>query len=394
MLGTVDRLVQASSFFRYPCAVHADESFTAEYRALLLKLFVSDKIKQDKVRFWLNYKPSHKDNSVIWQNHFDLSEHNLKVIGNDKVGLIITDFNEVDERISRLAGEFTTHLLKYRSLPLGGIQLSYISGNYGFTPLGVHSDGFDSEVIHLHLGPNKKKMFLWEPEVIFKATNNNSILQVIKDFEFLLPLAQVIEYGPGDVFFMPKGLFHIAEASEVSDCIAFSIVDIGLKEYYRSIWAKSFDSVFTKEYDNIDQSSDHSTLELLNTVNEDVIRDVLESTLKRERYKLISNNGLLTTHQNDSPKLPLESSILQLQDNFTIYCVRNKDLAILIIRGLEVLTPNSNSLDKMIEHFNLNKSMSVASIKAEFENEWEQELIYYFIKELLRTGAFSVISRE
>lgn len=99
----------------------------------------------------------------------------------------------------------------YESLGVGikGVDLNLFLGNYGWTPFGIHQDGTGENVIHFHLGPANKKMYLWSPDVYSKI-ENESLETKIEKAEYIFDIA------PGDLFFMPHGYFHIGYTPEYS----------------------------------------------------------------------------------------------------------------------------------------------------------------------------------
>lgn len=114
------------------------------------------------------------------------------------------------------------------------VDISPYIGRYGFTPFGAHIDVPGISILHLHLGPNKKLMTLWEAEEFRKLSGSDSaICHNYKDF---LPHGTTYTIEPGDIFHLPAGThYHVGKADE------FSIgLTIGLKrENSKSIIEKA-----------------------------------------------------------------------------------------------------------------------------------------------------------
>lgn len=96
--------------------------------------------------------------------------------------------------------------------PRDGINYTLFIGNYDKTPLGIHQDKRGENVMHFHLGPATKTMYVWTPA----AFDELSKVHEKKDVAAFKPHADTYVFGAGDVFFMPEGTYHIGEQEGLS----------------------------------------------------------------------------------------------------------------------------------------------------------------------------------
>lgn len=179
----------------------------------------------------------------------------------------------------------------YDSLGVGikGGDLNLFLGNYGWTPFGIHQDGKGENVIHFHLGPANKKMYLWSPDVYSKI-ENESLETKIEKAEYIFDIA------PGDLFFMPHGYFHIGYTPEYS---------IGLTSWfcfptYNDVREKIFNDLI-KESNTYFVQNDETTssYNIKSDFNKDTFKDIF-----------LTNESSFTTE-------------MQLNDLLSLYVLRN-----------------------------------------------------------------------
>lgn len=103
------------------------------------------------------------------------------------------------------------------------VDISPYIGKYGYTPFGAHIDVPGISVLHLHLGPNKKEMTVWDAKEFRKLSGSED--HICHDFEPYLSKGKTYILQAGDLFHLPAGSqYHIGKADE------FSIgLTIGLK---------------------------------------------------------------------------------------------------------------------------------------------------------------------
>jgi len=130
-----------------------------------------------------------------------------------KFGLIINGGERHSDLISNNIISAIQPLLELKGMPPLGLEITIFIGNYGWTPLGIHQDHRGENVIHFHLGPGNKKMYIWDEdkykELSGNKQNNTNIFPI-------LPYAKEFDFGAGDIYYMPWNLFHIGRTDELS----------------------------------------------------------------------------------------------------------------------------------------------------------------------------------
>ncbi|OHX19368.1 cupin domain-containing protein [Chromobacterium sphagni] len=129
-------------------------------------------------------------------------------------GIILNAGEKFHHQLSREIALMLGPLFQKIGLPRDGVQFSIFIGNYDKTPLGVHQDLRGENVIHFHVGPGAKTMYLWDPEQYRRLTEEEGVTK--RDFAALKPYARIFHFEAGDLFFMPEGTFHIGEQDELS----------------------------------------------------------------------------------------------------------------------------------------------------------------------------------
>ncbi|AUH52921.1 hypothetical protein CXB49_20090 [Chromobacterium sp. ATCC 53434] len=129
-------------------------------------------------------------------------------------GIILNAGEKFHHELSREIALMLAPLFQKIGLPRDGVQFSIFIGNYDKTPLGIHQDLRGENVIHFHVGPGAKTMYLWEPERYRRLTEEEGITK--RDFAALKPHARTFHFEAGDLFFMPEGTFHIGAQDELS----------------------------------------------------------------------------------------------------------------------------------------------------------------------------------
>lgn len=140
-----------------------------------------------------------------------------RVFNDKKFGVIINSGEKFDQKFSKDVAVLMKPLFDKIGLPRDGIQFSIFVGNYDKTPLGIHQDYRGENVLHLHVGPGEKIMYVWDKDEYGKLTTEGGLRK--GNFNDLEPYAQSYHIQSGDLFFMPEGTFHIGAQKELSIAI-------------------------------------------------------------------------------------------------------------------------------------------------------------------------------
>lgn len=137
-----------------------------------------------------------------------------RVFGATPYGIILNTGEKFDEELSSSIAVALAPLFERVGYPREGVNFSIFIGNYDRTPLGIHQDSRGEAVIHFHLGPAKKTMYVWPKDEYQPLLERLGLTRA--DTAQLIPHAQHFEFGPGDLYFMPEGEYHIGEQAGFS----------------------------------------------------------------------------------------------------------------------------------------------------------------------------------
>ncbi len=250
-----------------------------------------------------------------------------RVFGDKKFGIILNDGQRYSKKTRDLISKYYQPLLEKKP-PLGGINFSIFLGNYGWTPIGIHQDHTGSFVMHFHLGPGSKEMFMWEQNHYKKKLHGRE--NEMKPESYLPFTSYDYKFDDGDIFFMPWDFYHIGRSEEISigltvwfnyttvDGFFNGVFSSGVKDIVSDIEDLELDElvplknyegceddvVITSLFDRIDEDVKNETLlEFM----EDQIQDYVNALISNDWYDrgTIKNKFELDYEISDHQKLSL-----------------------------------------------------------------------------------------
>lgn len=315
----------------------------------------------------------------------------------EKFGLIVNFLERHSDFISKELRLITEPLLEIIGIPATGVDVTVFIGNYGWTPLGIHQDHKGENVLHFHLGPGEKTMYIWDQEKYkdLTGTKHNNF-----DIEPLLEHAEKYDFGAGDLFFMPWDKFHIGKSDDLSVGVTFW--------FNNPSKIKFFDRVLNTFYtDYIDLNKDviapqHNYLENNETfdeflsllkLDEDILNGSTKSFFKHlyDEYKhgLLSNAGWQAPPQTrekedkydtDDYEFLLEKEIYNDKPFKMIYIIdESKDTFHLFVRGSKIEMRYHPELKNIVDHLNTHEKWLVSDLLKNLELEWPIEAGLYFL---------------
>lgn len=292
-------------------------------------------------------------------------------------------------------------------LPASGLEITIFIGDYGWTPLGIHQDHRGENVIHFHLGPGKKKMYVWDENEYTELTGRraNNL-----DIEPLLKYSKEFQFGAGDIFYMPWNKFHVGYSDELSVGVTLWFNNPTKQEYFKTV-SKSF---FLRYENNENNEILTPQLNYLtNPITSEIFIDELKldkdtasmSTLEyfkslhqEFKYSLLSNGGWqqipLSLEKKEKYVVDNYKNLLgkriYLKDLFKIYYQRNKDTLYIYARGSKIEIRYHDELISIITKLNTGDVFLVEDLIDDLSKEWPVEAGLYFLSLLYDKRGFNL----
>jgi hypothetical protein len=315
----------------------------------------------------------------------------------EKFGLIVNFLERHSDFISKELRLITAPLLETIGIPATGVDVTVFIGNYGWTPLGIHQDHKGENVLHFHLGPGEKTMYIWDQEKYkdLTGTKHNNF-----EIEPLLEHAEKYDFGAGDLFFMPWNKFHIGKSDDLSIGVTFwfnnpskiKFFDRILNTFYTDYVDINKD-VIEPQHDYLENNQTFEEFLSLLKLDEDILNGSTKSFFKHlyDEYKsgLLSNAGWQAPPQSrekedkydiDEYEFLLEKEIYTSEPFKMIYKVdESKDTFYLFVRGSKIEMRYHPELKNIIDNLNTHKNLMVSDLLKGLEAEWPIEAGLYFL---------------
>ncbi len=326
-----------------------------------------------------------------------------RVFNGEKLGIFINACQNLHQDLKSKFSSILGPLTELIGMPVHAFDLALFMGNYGFTPFGFHKDPIGHCVIHFHLGPGEKKMYLF-PE----GTTESDLKNLIEDqeewrraYDKLIPLATEYIISTGDLFFMPENVFHVGNTTDFSIGITawqsnpsyFELIYLLLQDLFeKELDQTLLDSKVELKIDikGIDTELAHNILAPIMTKSQDSkFSQILEEILTDRMYGILSN-GVFRSRS----KLPLreypadsESTRIQLKKPFQITYRKVNDMLKVYAKGYPFSMPYLTSLVNILEKLNSFETINKIElqklcddeqeVKELLDNLWIRDMIYY-----------------
>lgn len=330
----------------------------------------------------------------------------------EKFGLIVNFVERHSKYISSELRQIMEPLLEIIGLPATGIDVTVFIGNYGWTPLGIHQDHKGENVLHFHLGPGRKTMYIWDEKKYndLTGTKHNNF-----EIDSLLEHAEKFDFGAGDLFYMPWNKFHIGKSDDLSIGVTFWFNNPSKIRFFDKVLNTFYTDYIEINKDVINPQHDffnnnHTFNEFLSLLKLD--EDILEGSTKSffkyiyDEYKtsLLSNAGWqappqsLTLENNydiDNYEYLIDCKVYS-QRPFKMYYkidVR-KEMFHLFTRGSKIEMKYHQELPSIIDKLNTHEVFEVRDLLKPLEEEWPIEAGLYFLSMIFDKRGIEVIIKS
>jgi len=328
----------------------------------------------------------------------------------EKFGIIMNYNETYSDKLAIRVNEMITPLFELIGTPPLGFEITVFVGNYGWTPLGIHTDGVGENVIHFHLGPGNKTMYTWDKETYEKLVGKDVYNN--KNVEPLLEHANKWEFGPGDVYYMPWFENHIGYSKDLS---------IGVTLWFRNCSNQKYASELLRIFRNqfmskdkriipcqIDYLNNDSTFDNFESMvskyvpkEDPTLKDFLHEIYSDFKHCIASNGGwryppaIKSKDKNakDDETDRYENSVISIVKPFKILHRNINDKTLLIyVRGSKLKLNYFKDLIELIEILNTGQEVHVQDIiqKSGLSND----VICYFLGILEKNMGIRVVSEE
>ena len=353
-----------------------------------------------QLRMWIDGQLQKNGQQMIrdTQEHMtdSVSQWAESVFKDRSFGIVMNDCEKYDDRLNKKILSFLAPLLQQVGYPSVGIDFTYFIGNYGYTPLGFHIDPLGHSVLHLHLGPGRKYMYLvHDPEAVAdfrkrKGDYSKKVDIAIEDY-----IDQATEYAiePGDLFYMPTGELHVGKSDELSIGLTVWLRAGSHAEITEIACTRLFSKVNLKHNSPIPFAQCiNNTSHLHDEMKEQFAKagiasnvsfiDQIGIELTDYQYEIASNQGLAVQPmvREGSIKESIRHAIIALNQPFTIYYYKmHNDLLKIFVRGYHFSVPYNFEIITILNQLNQGRTFSFQEVQDILE-AWEEDSIVYIFQ--------------
>ncbi|WP_010178888.1 JmjC domain-containing protein [Aquimarina agarilytica] len=374
----------------------------------MFRVWVNDKQRDDLNKTLMNNPPQKNDTLESWTN---------RIFGKQKFGIIFNESESWNKELNIDIYKKVKPLLEKAGYPMMGMDLTIFIGNYGWTPLGIHIDYLGESVMHFHLGPTKKEMYLWDKKLYLNDLKGNL---GEKRPEFFLDKATKFTINQGDIFYMPWGMPHIGKSDELSVGVSVwfnkptkqklisKITDNLNLEFIneKKTFFKEHDSFITnsEKIKTIDYQKNPLTNIFSELTNEFKKKDFLKETSFLELFKMATldyqhslksslnfSSPLFSSKEKKSPKIYNES-LISMDNPYKIewYHSDISSKLHLFIKGQKLMFNYSKDIIELVTRINQSKTCSVSELLQDLFIDFPKEVPLRIIELLYENDGISI----
>lgn len=324
----------------------------------------------------------------------DLATWSKRIFGDKNFGIIINCGEKFHVELSKNIALKTEPYLEKIGFPREGVNFSIFIGNYSKTPIGIHRDPHGEDVMHFHLGPNKKTMYTWSEETYNNLVEEKKISK--DDLEQLLPHSVEFSFEEGDMYFMPEGEYHVGKQEGLSIAITFWRYNHPKDTLTRKLL---LESIFQEYFDvdgDLSLSADRNPLNSLEGLNETLLRfkipddynrmnlkEFIGEMYKDLRYSIHSNAGYKEAPFVSKEIVPFdENDIVQIEQPFEILYKEsiNHEKLDVFVRGNKFTLGNFKCIKLFLDEINKGEKITVSDLLKILNDDLDEEIGIYILE--------------
>jgi len=335
-----------------------------------------------------------KETFDFFNNHpidKDIELWGQEVFKDKKYGLFINYANRYNEELAQKVHQYVEPYLQSFGIPMRGMSTTIILGNYGWTPLGIHSDEEGEYILHFHLGPGEKDMYIWEKET-GKKLGYKKGEKIENTDKYLKNYDHKSTFKTGDLFSMPGRCIHIGNTKEFSIGLVIEFNNLTKREFAERLWFRLGDQLFSKTFrgkeaiilppykaENHDVFIENLIREIkhYNIDPRTFLKEALRKIYRDHKYSLFSNAGFSvpSTPQKETIKVDEITSDKRIicKQPFKIMYYREKEKLYVFVRGSKIVINYHEDISLLIDEINKGQPIQISEIEKRSFCDWNSK---------------------
>ena len=322
----------------------------------------------------------------------------ISVFGDKSFGVIVNKAESYSAELLESIANIFVPVIDKIGFPLGGMEIGIFMGNYGYTPFGIHKDKDEEVILHMHMGPNIKEMFLWDPETFENIARSNDFYF---NFEKVMPYGEKYTIPKNAVFVLPAKNYHIGYTPNFSIGIAVALLGMTKRKLFSSVLASIDEDInFDINDDSLDFSSMQAKdIEYGNTIKNNITKNSLANLSLNKllkiyandyRFSLLSNCGFnISGNEIQTPK-SLKGKTFKIVSPFFVYYQKvNKQYLFVYARRYKFTIRCFSGLIPLLDKINSGKQCFHEDLSKLIQRE-NQDILDDLLVLLLRYNAIEI----
>lgn len=313
-----------------------------------------------------------------------------RLFGDKKFGLVVNSAERYNDELTARIAAWFEDVLEVSGFPVGGLEMVFFIGNYGYTPFGVHLDRDQATVFHFNLGPGKKTGFVWPKDDYVSLTGST-------DFHFkpedIIDQAIAHEFGPGDIYAMPSQTYHIARCDELTVDVAVALVRMSTHQLADKLVSAFRDDLLKAEEDlaippivnwDADLPSSYTQVE-----SRLAARSLSNGKFGQEYLGRLRSNGGFNAPPGPFPmaKDTVPKGKIRANQPYQMHAVNNEERTLLFARGYKLDLVASPALSELILSLNSGILMEFEDAVNTLSQDYEPSTAVALLRRLVEVRA-------
>lgn len=302
----------------------------------------------------------------------DLETWGRSRFGGTRFGIVLDRPPLENDAFEARLSEVLTGIYDTAGTAFGAAEPHIFIGDYGYSPFGAHHDQEVGRILHFHLGPGVKQMYIWDEETYVAATGGT---MACFDPGAILDKAARYDIGPGDIMVLPTEGFHVGYTPDFSIGFALCLMDADDGDTLRQAADKALAHALEEMETGAEPpSSGRNGNSLQVTVD-------ISRALWIEDARAASNLSLVPPPP-PREALPPEDAKLARLGRFPVVYRERDDEAVLAGRGHSLELPPSAALAKLTDRLNADEAMTLAEMAALLTADFSEDAADYIAGQL------------